>query len=173
MKRRKIAGIVPLACFVLLGGCGTSSKTTSTATPGATTTKSAATVPNALLGTYKRRVTRADIERTASSRHEGPGQTTPTPGPALLVIGKSTWTLIDPTARPPLSIEEDVTITAPDRVSINGYVHPDMGTFCGPEVPQNAAYNSELAGKLLRLSALNDRCADRDSTLTGTWKRQP
>ena len=39
------------------------------------------------------------------------------------------------------------------------------------EIPQNATYTWTLTGAGVELKAVTDRCADRDSSLTGTWQR--
>jgi hypothetical protein len=172
VSRMRLRFLAPLASIVLLAGCASSHQSKSLASPA---TDAAATAthaaPPSLVGTYERTVTKADIKRTAEIRHEGPRQAPPSPGPAHLVITKTTVTFIDPAAQPPFSIEQDVTATPGGHLAINGYVHPDKGSFCGPEVPQNASYNWTRAGNVLRVKAVTDRCADRDSILTGIWRR--
>jgi hypothetical protein len=164
--------LAQLATIAFLAGCGSNQHTTSPTTPAADSAATATqAAPPSLLGTYERTVTRANIKRTARIRNEGPGQNPPSPGPARLVITKTAMTFVDPTAQPPFSIEEDITATPGGRLAIDGYVHPDKGSFCGPEVPQNASYKWTRAGDVLRLKAVTDRCADRDSILTGTWRR--
>jgi hypothetical protein len=165
------------AAALAVAGCGSDDDTTSGAAATAPTASRAATattptVPSDLLGTYERRVTRADIARTQKFRDEaGPHQEAPEPGPARLVITASSLKFVDLGADPPFTIEQSITATA-DRLSIEAYVRPDRGAFCGPEIPQNTAYGWVRTGAVLKLTAQDDPCADRDSSLTGAWKRQ-
>jgi len=173
----RVRPLPSLACIGALAGlltssCGSGQDTTPTASPPTTSAASGtAAVPRDLLGTYERTVTRADITRTTGFRHEGPGQDVPSPGPARLVVARSSITFVVPTPLPPLSIEEDYTATANGHLIINGYAHPDVGSFCGPEIPQNASYTWARTGGAIELRSVRDRCADRDSSLTGTWRR--
>jgi hypothetical protein len=156
-------------------GCGGSKNPATTATAtGSTATGalSAARVSRLPIGSYERYVSAADIARTAAFRHEStPGQQTPAPGPGRLTVTNSVITYVDPHARPQLRIEEDATATLGGGLTINGYIHPEQGSFCGPEIPQNATYAWSLHGDVLALRAVRDRCADRDSILSGAWKR--
>ena len=173
----RIFAATAAAAALAVGGCGTDDDTTSGAAETAPTTRTAATaaaptVPNELLGTYERRVTRADIARTQKIRDEsGPHQERPEPGPARLIITASSLKFVALAADPPFTIEQSITATA-DRLSIEAYIRPDRGAFCGPEIPQNTAYGWVRNGEVLKLTAQDDPCADRDSTLTGAWKRQ-
>ena len=173
----RVRPLPSLACIGTLAGlvissCGSGQDAAPTASPP---TRSAASgtvaVPAELLGTYERTVTRADITRTTEFRHEGSGQEAPSPGPARLVITRSSITFVVPTPLPPLWIGEDYTATANGHLIINGYTHPDVGSFCGPEIPQNASYTWARKGGAIELRSVRDRCADRDSSLTGTWRR--
>jgi hypothetical protein len=175
VPRACAATIVALALAV--AGCGSDDGNTTGAaetTPSTSTAATAAapTIPNELLGTYERRVTRADIERTEKIRDEsGPNQEKPEPGPGRLIISASSLKFVVLAADPPFTIEQSITATA-DRLSIEAYVRPDKGSFCGPEIPQNTTYAWESTGDVLQLTAQDDPCADRDSSLTGSWKRQ-
>jgi hypothetical protein len=181
LSRSRLASVACAATMataaLVITGCGSDDGDTSAAAEPAPTSSTAAapetaTVPSDLLGTYERRVTRADIARTADIRNEaGPHQETPEPGPARLVITASSLKFTDLGADPPLTIEQSITATA-DRLSIEAYVRPDKGAFCGPEIPQNTTYGWEHTGEVLRLEAQDDPCADRDSLLTGAWKRK-
>ena len=64
-------------------------------------------------------------------------------------------------------------VTAKDDVlRLTSYVNPDVGTFCGIEIPAQGEYTFEAAGSSLRLRPQGaDACADRDSILTGTWRK--
>jgi hypothetical protein len=159
-----------------LAGCGAdedNSANSDTQVGGATATASAPAIPSELRGSYERRVTRDDIERTQKIRDEsGHNQQKPIPGPARLVIRASSLKFIDLTVDPPLTIEQSITATA-DRLSLESYIRPDKGSFCGPEIPQNASYRRARNGAVLHLTALRDPCADRDSSLTGAWNSRP
>ena len=156
---------------LLAPGCGSSGGAGSAASePRGAPESATSAVPQELLGTYERTVSRADIARTAKFRHEGPGQEPPTPGRVRLVITRSGIDFVV-LADPPLSIREDFTATADGRLAINGYTRPDVGSFCGPEIPQNASYTWTPTGGAIQLRSVSDRCADRDSSLTGTWSR--
>jgi hypothetical protein len=163
------------AVSILATGCGAPRKSAGATTASQLTGTQAAGTASAfrlLAGNYERRVSRADIARTAAFRHEaGPDQQRPGPGPGRLIVTNSRITYIDPHATPPLQIEEDATATLGGGLTINGYVHPDQGSFCGPEIPQNATYTWSVHADVLTLRAVRDRCADRDSILTGAWKR--
>jgi hypothetical protein len=56
-------------------------------------------------------------------------------------------------------------------LEIQSYVDPSKASFCGPEAPQNASYTWKLHGDTLTLSPVEDRCADRNAMLTGSWVR--
>ena len=53
---------------------------------------------------------------------------------------------------------------------IGAYQAPEEGSFCGPDVPQTAAYTWRRSGGVLTLKAVRDECADRDSILSGRWQ---
>jgi hypothetical protein len=161
-----------IAAAVLVSGCGSSddSKKTSAAAP-ATSTASATPPPQDLVGTYKRFVSKSDINRTQKNRSElGPRQTKPKPEGALLFVEQSGLTVRNPDAS--FVVHEDYAATTDGKLSIRGYKHPEEGAFCGPEIPQNASYTWEKSGDDLVLRAVSDPCADRDSTLTGTWTKK-
>ena len=166
------------AVGLAIAGCGSDDENsanneTQAASPPTTATASPPAIPNDLLGTYERRVTRDDIERTEKIRDEsGPNQEKPVPGPARLVISASTLKFTDLTVNPPFTIAQSISASA-DRLTLEAYIRPDKGSFCGPEIPQNASYRWERDGAALRLSADADPCADRDSSLTGTWNSRP
>jgi hypothetical protein len=167
--------IIPALVASLAVGCGSDDDPDDAARTTSPTAPREPSAPEQLLGTYARDVTRADIERTAERRSEaGPNQETPPPGPARLVIAKATMRFegIDPAGGPPVTIDQDFTATGGGRLTIEGYRHPEVGSFCGPEIPQNASYRWRTTGGALRLEAVRDRCADRDSLLAGEWRRE-
>ena len=175
MQRTPAAIALALACLGLAGaGCGSADDDATTAAAPAATASApapaAAAVPQELLGTYARRVTRADIQRTDKLRNEsGNEQDAPTPGAVRLVLTATQLTFTDRGVQPPFTIRQSISPAA-GRLAIDGYIHPEAGSFCGPEVPQNASYAWSRAGDVLTLKATDDRCADRDSLLTGDWR---
>jgi hypothetical protein len=121
-----------------------------------------------LRGTYARTVTQADIARTASFRREGPGENVPPTGRVKLVLSAGTFRFSDRTG---FAIAQTYSATAGGKLAIEAYVNPSKGAFCGPEIPQNAAYRWSARGGTLTLKATSDRCADRNSVLVGRWRR--
>lgn len=161
-----------IAAAVLVSGCGSSdhSKKTSGDAPAATTA-SASVPPRDLLGSYQRFVSKSDIARTQKKRSEpGPGQEKPKPEAALLFVASSGLTTRNRDAS--FVVQQDYEASADGKLVIRGYQNPDQGSFCGPDVPQNATYTWRKSGNDLVLKAVSDPCADRDSTLTGTWKKK-
>src|SRR5205085_7348098 len=120
-----------------------------------------------LTGTWVRTVTKADIARTSKFRHEGPGQTAPPPGVVHLTYTAHTFRIVDFTG---FAIAQTYAAAAA-RLTIKAYVNPAKGSFCGPEIPQNASYTWSISGRILTLKAKEDLCADRDSVLQGRWTR--
>ncbi len=159
-----------LTCFGLtVIGCGSDDDGSRPAPAAQATTTPAAGAPQELLGTFQRRVTRADIARTDKLRDEsGAHQDAPAPGPVGLVLTATQLTLTDRGVDPPLTIRQSISPAA-GRLGIDGYIHPEVGSFCGPEIPQNASYRWSRAGDVLTLESTDDPCADRDSVLTGAW----
>ena len=70
-------------------------------------------------------------------------------------------TFIDPTTQLPFSIEEDATATPNGRLTIDGYVHSDKGSFCGPEVPPNASGQWTRAAHSVHLKRHRPLCRER------------
>jgi hypothetical protein len=155
---------------ITAAGCGSSDSKTP-ATNASNAPKTSTSAPPALLGQYQRFVSKADIERTEKKRSElGPNQEKPKPAVTLLFLEPGTLTTRDPKAT--FVVQQDYSATSGGKLVIRGYQHPDVGSFCGPEVPQNASYTWKKTGDKLSLRAVGDPCADRDSTLTGTWSRK-
>ena len=124
-----------------------------------------------LAGTYERTLTRADIARTADLRDESAsGQSEPEPGPLKLALEDGTLTMTDVGAG--VTIRQDFSATSDGAFRIGAYQAPEQGSFCGPDVPQTAAYTWKQSGDVLRLKADQDECADRDSSLTRQWERR-
>jgi hypothetical protein len=165
--------IVPLAAIAFaLGACGNDREKTSTSKPAA--------APQAGLpyGTYTRELTKADVQRTAQTRdaarqETGPNMELPPIGQYRLVISKS-------------AVGDVVDNIGPDNLKIGMYAHadggklvledyvdPSKGAFCGPEVAVPANYRFEVgAGTLTIATDAHDPCADRDTSLVGTWHKE-
>jgi hypothetical protein len=110
-------------------------------------------------------VTHADLARTAAKRHEGQGQSTPPSGRYRLVIDSETMTATDPGG---VRVGEQLTATADGDFTAGPYTTPDI--FCKNSGP--GGYRWSLSGRTLTLKATEDRCADRDSILTGSWTKR-
>jgi len=68
------------------------------------------------------------------------------------------------------TIDMDMTVNA-GALRLTSYVDPARASFCGPEIPAQATYSFKAAATSLQLRPKGDPCADRDSTLTGTWAK--
>jgi hypothetical protein len=171
---RLVVPIATAALAIVSAGCGSDDNkdadaATSASKPAATTQPSS--LPSQLAGSYTRFVSKADIERTQSKRSEvGPNQSKPKPEQALLFFDPKAMTTRNPSAD--FVVQHDYSATEDGQIVIRGYQHPEAGSFCGPEIPQNATYTWKASADKLTLRAVKDPCADRDSTLTGTWTRK-
>jgi hypothetical protein len=170
MSRTPHTLLVAAASVALVAGCGSDHKS---ATPAST---SAAAKPGtaSLYGTYERDVTKADIERTDKARSEaGPNQEKPKPDHVVLTIAEGDpQGTITATGSDGFAIAMDMNATSGGKLDLPTYVDPGKGAFCGPEIPTPATYSWRLNGRTLVLTAKDDPCADRDSTLTGKWTRR-
>jgi hypothetical protein len=110
-------------------------------------------------------VTPADIDRTAAKRHEGPGQSSPPAGRYMLVIDSGTLTASDPSG---IAVKEDLIASDSGDFKPGPYVSADV--FCKNSGP--GSYRWSVSGSTLTLRVGQDRCADRDSILTGAWKKK-
>jgi hypothetical protein len=153
-----------LALLAVLGACGDDG-----APPAA---KPAAGKPTAPYGVYTRRVTRADLRRTARARSEyGRKQHPPPTGRYRLVLAKGAGQDVLKVTDPgEFTVAMDVTL-ARGRLNATTYVDPARASFCGPEVAAPAVYAYRLRGAALRLTRKVDQCADRDAMLTGVWAK--
>lgn len=122
-----------------------------------------------LIGAYERTVTKADIARTANAVVKERNFEPSPPGPRRLEVDDGSFTVID--LRDNFRISQNVTASDDGNFDIGDYIRPQKGAFCGPRVPQGAIYSWTLEDDLLVLKAESDSCADRDSILTGKWKR--
>lgn len=162
--RKRISALLALAA--LGAGCGSDDEEPTTTRASQPTTSSPS-----LAGTYERRLTRADIERTDHLRGETlPNQEKPQPAPLELALERGTLTMTDVGAG--VTIRQDFSATSDGAFRIGAYQAPDQGSFCGPDVSQTASYAWERSGDVLTLGAEQDECADRDSILSGEWKRR-
>jgi hypothetical protein len=174
MNRRAVSATAA-ALALVAAGCGSSSDAEDSGAATASTTTTAASqsssLPAQLAGSYTRSVTEADIDRTQKKRSEaGPNQEKPKPSRVLLFLEPTGMTARTPKAD--FVVQQDYSATDGGQLVIQGYQHPEEGAFCGPEIPQNAAYTWKVSGDKLTLHATKDPCADRDSTLTGVWTRK-
>lgn len=143
-----------------------------TAAPASQEAPAAAQLP---YGTYERRVTAADIKRTAALRDEhGPEQVTPGTGRYRLVVARGAKADVVKAIGPDgFPIAMDARSEPDDVLAMTSYVNPAEGAFCGPEVPPSGRYRFSADGETLQLTpAKPDPCADRDSVLTGSWTKQ-
>jgi hypothetical protein len=162
--RKSIPALVVLAALV--AGCGSDDEE-----PPASQASQATTSSPSLAGTYERRLTRRDIERTDHLRDESLlGQEKPQPGTLELALEEGTMTTTD--VRAGLTIRQDFSATSDGAFRIGAYQAPEEGSFCGPDVSQTASYTWERSGEVLTLKAEQDECPDRDSVLSGEWKRR-
>ena len=162
MKR----GPVLVVAAVLAAGCG--SEDEGPAATGAS--RPVASAPS-LAGTYERTLTRADVERTDRLRDQSVrDQEKPRPGRLRLTLADGTLAMTD--LGGDVTIRQDFSATADGAFRIGAYQAPERGSFCGPDVSQTAAYRWELRSDMLALEAEQDACADRDSILTGAWRRR-
>jgi hypothetical protein len=158
--------LVGLSLLTLEAGCGSSAKTTAHHEPTAPTpARSSAANLN---GSYVRTITKSDIARTNSFRHEGPGQVLIPRGVYHLTFSGGTFRATDPTG---FGVAQTYSATGKGHLSVILYVNPNQGSFCGPDIPQSAAYKWSLSNDILTLTANDDGCADRDSILQGHWTR--
>lgn len=167
MSNHTIPTLIAAAALVL-AGCGSDE-----APAPATTTAAQTTAPasSRAYGTYVRTVTKADLDRTAKFRDEhGPNQELPPEGEYRLVIAQGSGDdVIKATDPGDFTVDQSIRLSG-DVIEITGYVA--RASFCGPEIAAEAQYEFELTGDALTLEpAQDDPCADRDSILTGTWKR--
>ena len=147
------------------GGCGSGDE------PSRPAEAKASSAP---YGSYSRTMTKADIERTDAARDEsGPNQTKPKPSPSRLVIAKGSGqdVLRFTSDADGFSVAMDLGVQD-DELKLYTYVDPMQAAWCGPQIAESAAYSFEMRGGALVLEPAHaDPCADRDSALTGTWKK--
>lgn len=168
---RTVAAAATLA--VLAVGCGSDDGGTG---DGGSTTEASNSATSTLAGEYGRTMTAADVARTEDVRQEaqqeaGSNQEPPEPGPLTLTLTDGTLILTGRDGAG-VTVYQDFSATSDGDFRLGAYQNPELGSFCGPEVPQTASYSWELSGDVLELRATQDRCADRDSILSGAWQPQ-
>jgi hypothetical protein len=163
-SRATVVALVVLA-FPLLAACGGNDDNGDSNRAAASTSQ----FSEDLLGTYERTVTKADIARTADMVVKDPNFEPTPPGPHRLVIEDGVFRTVDLSDN--FTIAQYVTASDEGNFDIGNYVDPGKGAFCGQSVPQAAIYSWALEGDVLTLTAVSESCADRDSVLTGEWKR--
>jgi hypothetical protein len=131
-----------------------------------------APVPSALVGTFTRTVTPADVSRTQAFRHEEPADQALPPGTwRLHVASNGLISFDDPHGG---GGNEALTALPGGTLTLQGPVNylnpPDrQGSFCGVE--PDGAYRWAAHGSTVTLTPRHDRCADRNSLFAGTWTR--
>ena len=167
MRTTTILGIVVLATAVT--ACGGSTGGGSSAAPAASAPAASAPAAAApAAGTYTRDLTASDIARTDAFRQEGTNQSTPAPGALTLKLTDGTVSVTDDTG---FEVAELSKLGTDASLEIQSYVDPSKASFCGPDAPQNASYTWTVEGDELTLATADDTCADRNSTLVGSWTR--
>lgn len=137
----------------------------------ATKKPAAAAETPAAYGVYTREVTDADIERTMDERNDAPGFE---PAPAgrwqlSLVQGKGV-DVVKVTDPEGMTIEMDAKVDGAE-LRLVAYAAPEKGAFCDPAIAAQARYTLAERDGAIVLAAGEDECADRDSVLTGTWRK--
>jgi hypothetical protein len=127
--------------------------------------------PAALAGAYTRSVTAADIRRTQSLRDEPADQLLPAGAWRLRVRRDGVFFFDDPQGG---GGSEAFTALADGTLTMQGPVNwleppSRQGSFCVAE--SAGTYRWTITKGALVLIARSDRCADRNSMFTGTWKR--
>jgi hypothetical protein len=146
-----------------------------TAASTATVATRSPAVPTPLLGAWTRQVSRADVQRTAGFRLEGPGEIALPSGTWVLRIGADgVARYTDPTPAHDLTVDQ--LRFGPRRVLVVGNVIPNFpnaseGGFC-PDPVTPGRYRWKLRGRTLVVLVLGDRgCADRNSFWAGEFTR--
>ena len=127
------------------------------------------TVPDALVGTFERRVTQDDIRRTASEPGRDPSALAPT-GVWTFHVGRNGLISIDDPQGG--GTNEVITATASGKLKMWGPANwlspPDrQGGFCEPELGGTLHWRS--VGGSVTVTGTSG-CADRDAVFVGQWK---
>ena len=129
------------------------------------------TVPDALVGTFERRVTQDDIRRTASGPGRDPSALAPTGVWTFHVGRKGLISVDDPLGG---GTNEAITATASGKLKMWGPASwlspPDRrGGFCEPE-PVGSLHWRSVGGN--ETVTGTSGCADRDAVFVGQWMRR-
>ncbi len=129
------------------------------------------TVPDALVGTFERRVTQSDISRTASEPGRDPSALAPT-GVWTLHVGRNGLISVDDPVGG--GTNEAITATASGKLKMwgpaNWFSPPDRrGGFCEPELAGSLHWRSSSGN--VTVSGTSG-CADRDAVFVGQWMRR-
>jgi hypothetical protein len=129
---------------------------------------SAGSAATGLVGRWTRVVTKADVARTKAFRVEC-AACVPTPsGRATLVFTSGQFRATDSHG---FTVAENYSVGG-GLLHVGLYVNlNDNQAFCPPTVAERATYTWSVTGTTLSLSPTKDPCADRDSLLTGTWRK--
>ena len=106
--------------------------------------------PGALAGTWKRVVTQADIDRTASFREEPAGWEPPLTGPYTLVLANGSFSVRDKAG---FAVAQTTRVDSGGAFDVLAYIDPGVGAFCPQWIPQNASYTWAAAGREARADA--------------------
>lgn len=140
-------------------------------TAAAVTVAAPQPIPPEVLGTFTRRVTRADVQRTQAFRRESVDQVLPAGIWRIRIAPDGVISFGDPRGG---GGDEAFTATPGGTLALQGpanWILPPsrQGGFC--EVEPLGAYAWSAVPRTLVLKPHRDRCADRNSMFTGTWKR--
>ncbi len=128
-------------------------------------------VPSALIGTFARDVTAANVRRTQAFRHEPADEILPVGVWRLRIARDGVITFDDPDGS---GGDEAFTATPGGLLTLQGPANwllpPDrQGSFCGLE--PIGGYSWATGASSLVLTPRHDSCADRNSMFTGDWRR--
>ena len=136
-----------------------------------TASTEATATPSAAFGGYTRDVTEADIERTMDARNDAAGfEPAPTGRWQLTIVPGKALDVVKATDPDGFTIEMDGKVDG-DELRLIAYSAPEKGAFCDQAIPALASYELDVQDSAIALKPRADECADRDSVLTGTWKK--
>ena len=151
-----------IPCLALLAlalsGCGGSDEGGATSAATATTAPSA--LPDELVGSYTRTLTKRDIRKAGGSL-EGPPEGLPA-GETGLTIEPDGVVFATHADRGDETLKFAVTS---DRIEVTG------GEYC-EDPAASANYRWEATDEELTLTPIDNDCPDRQAVLTGTWTRE-
>ena len=163
MTRRSV--LLLSAAALAVGACGDDGDPTAAGKPDTTA------APSKAYGVYTREVAKADIERTMKMRHHPPGFEPPPAGRYQMTLargkGFDVVKITDPNG---FVIAMDSKLDG-DELRFVAYAAPEVGVFCDASISAQARYALTPSDEAVKLAPTQDECADRDSVLTGTWRR--